>query len=168
MGLVLVSVLFQSTHFLLPNLISKLIDQILEHQHRTNWNVAPKIPLCSSNCALLLRIADSFLTIKQQHNTGNGSAFLLNNADSFAKRGASGDDVVNDQNSFAFKRCTDDVATFAVVFGFFAVEGVADVVPCLCAGESVPGSELIDDTDAFGDSFVGGTIIVSRLARISF
>jgi hypothetical protein len=72
----------------------------------------------------------AFLAIDRNHNTGRGGAVGTDQLQRLPDRGASRDDIVDDQDA-ARERRADYVAAFAVRLGLLAVECHRNVAPVL-------------------------------------
>ncbi|KAF3394580.1 hypothetical protein F1880_004848 [Penicillium rolfsii] len=140
------------------NLVTQLLDQIVQTNDRANGNNAAEVPLGHADGALRLRIADPLLAVQQDHDTGDDAALLLDDTNSLPQSSASSDDIVDDHDALALQRGTDNISTLAVGLGLLAVEGVAHVVPSALrrARERVTDGELVCDGGADGNSLVGG------------
>jgi hypothetical protein len=99
----------------------------------------------------------SLLTVEQNNDTGDDTTLLLDDTNGFTQSSAGSDDIVDDHDTLALERGTDNVSTLTVGLGLLTVEGVADIVPGVLARERVPHSELVGDSCADGDTLVCGS-----------
>lgn len=115
-------VVLQPLDLALADLITQLLNQIMETNDSPNGDALSKIPLRNADSTLGLRIADPLLTVEQDNNTSDNTAFLLDDAYSLAQGRSCRDHVVDDDNPLALQWGTDDISTLTMILGLLAVE----------------------------------------------
>lgn len=152
------SVVLQPLDLAFADLITQLLNQIMETNDSPDGDALSKIPLRNTNSALRLCIAHPLLAIEQDDNTSDNTAFLLNDAYSLTQGRSRRDHVVDDDNPLALQWGTDDISTLAMILGLLAVERIADVVPGVGSGDGVAHGQFVGHGRGDGNALVSRTI----------
>lgn len=94
----------------------------METDDSPNGDALSKIPLRNTDSALGLRLADPLLTIEQDNDTSDNTAFLLDDAYSLAQSRSRRNHVVDDDDPLTFQWGTDDISTLTMALGLLAIE----------------------------------------------